>query len=211
MGNLQTNNLIALSLLLNEEIYLIKDEQIKHSEKEISNIEIVQKIDAVEEISLVKQPPDVKIEEVKEVILILPAIPKIEESIKTSTSEYKYLGGNNKYFLIVVDEPNFDFLNKKDISFLTKILGAKKLEITDIAIVNLAKYPSLDFDELKSFFGFNKLLTFGFNPTILKVEGVVSNKKSMFKNVAVLGTWHLSIIDGDVSKKTTFWNELKTF
>ncbi|MBC7653518.1 MAG: hypothetical protein H7098_03470, partial [Oligoflexus sp.] len=176
MDNLQTNDLIALSLLLDEEIYLIKDEQIKHSEKDVSNTEIAPEIHKAEEISLAKQVPDVKIEMAKETIAI-PAIPKIEEEIKTSKPEYKYLGDNNKYFLIIVNEPNFDFLNKKDLAFLTKILGAKKLDINDVAIVNLAKHPSLDFDELKSFFGFNKLLTFGFNPIILKVEGAVSNKK----------------------------------
>jgi hypothetical protein len=205
---LQTNDLIALSLLINEEIYLIDDDQYKVNDdliiKPLQIIEIVE-----QEIAIVSEETEKYKTKTEETTV--PIIPKEEPNATPSKPEYKYLGDNNKYILIIVNEPNSDFLNKKDLAFLTKILGAKKLDINDVAIVNLAKYQSLDFDQLKSFFGFSKLITFGINPKILNVEGAVSNKNSIYKDVAVLGTWHLSVIDGDVNKKTTFWNELKIF
>ena len=208
MDNLQTNDLIALSLLINEEIYLIDNEQFNKASNSI--IESPQIIESVKEkVSIVSEQTEEYTAKIEEIIV--PIIPKIEVKSEIEKQDYKYLGDNNKYILIIVNEANFEFLNKKDLVFLTKILGAKKLEINDVAIINLTKYPSLDFTELKSFFGFSKLLTFGINPKILNVEGSVANKKFNYKNVDILGTWDLSKLEEDVKKKTIFWNELKTF
>ncbi len=208
MDNLQTNDLIALSLLLNEEIYLIDGDQSKiiddtATEPQQTKETIKEKVQVVGEQT---EKYNNKIEETTD-----PVILKIQTKTDVVKQDYKYLGENNKYVLIIVNESNFDFLNKKDLAFLTKILSAKKLDISDVAIVNLAKYSHLDFKDLKLFFGFSKLITFGINPKILNVEGSVPNKKFMFKDVAILGTWDLFKLDEDVKKKTIFWNELKTF
>ncbi|MBK0384334.1 hypothetical protein I5M32_15305 [Pedobacter sp. SD-b] len=208
MDNLQTNDLIALSLLLDEEIYLIRGEQIDGDKAEALKIGILDKTITEGPIEINNAP--VKAAALETEVTVIPATNKAG-AVAQAKPAYKYLGDNNKYLLIIVNEPSFEFLNKKDLDFLTKILGAKKWAINDIAIVNLAKYNSLDFDELKTFFGFNKLITFGINPKILNVEGAVSNKKCMFKDVAILGTWDLFKLAEDVKKKTTFWNELKTF
>lgn len=208
MDNLQTNDLIALSLLINEEIYLVDNEQFKVIDDSITeSIQIAETIK--QEIIIVAEKTEEYNTKTEE--NTVPIIPKVEPKTAIVNQDYKYLGDNNKYILIIVNEANFDFLNKKDLAFLTKVLSAKKLDINDVAIINLTKYPSLNFDELKSFFGFNKLVTFGINPKILKVEGSVPNKKFMFKDVAILGTWDLFKLDEDVKKKTIFWNELKTF
>jgi hypothetical protein len=187
---------------------LIDNEQFKKASNPIN--ESPQIIASVkEEVSIVSEQPEKYAAKIEEIIVHI--IPKIEVKAEIEKQDYKYLGDNNKYILIIVNEANFEFLNKNDLAFLTKILGAKKLEINDVAIINLTKYPSLDFTELKSFFGFSKLLTFGINPKILNVEGSVANKKFNYKNVDILGTWDLSKLEEDVKKKTIFWNELKTF
>ncbi len=48
-----------------------------------------------------------------------------------------FLGNNNKKITILVNEPDVVFLNEESLIFLTKILGACKLNITDVAVVNI--------------------------------------------------------------------------
>lgn len=204
MNNLQSDDLMALSFLINEEIYVIKDDIINKPKSIITT-----------KLEKDSEPLGAKFEETKPVEISVEI--KIEKDLpkqvieKHLTPTFKYLGENNKYILIIVKEPNIDFLKQEDLGFLLKILAAKKLELKDVAIINLEKYDSLDFDDLKAFFACNKIITFGFNPQILKIDSAVANKKSIFKDTAILGTWDLLKLQQDVKKKGIFWDELKTF
>jgi hypothetical protein len=201
-NNLNTTDPIALSLLFNDDLYILEQKEPEIVEKKellptqsinISNQEVT-------------QPVKIEITEpVKEVI-------KPVEEIKPSTKPfYEYLGENNKSFLVIINNTEKDFLAKADLDFLLKIIKAKGLVLDDIAILNKAKYQNLSFDTLKEFFGFNKMLTFGINPKEFGVVGIESNKKFIFKKSSILGTWDLGQLNTDVKKKTTFWNELKNF
>ncbi len=48
-----------------------------------------------------------------------------------------FLGNNQKKILIVVNEPNANFINDSDLQLLTGILNACKLTLADIAIINI--------------------------------------------------------------------------
>ena len=203
MNNLQSDDLMALSFLIHEEIYVIKDE-VNSTLKTV--ISTKTKTVAKPTLIVVEKPKPIEIK--SEHIEIIPAEKNIE---KRQTTDFKYLGENNKYILIVVKEPSFDFLKQDDLGFLLKILAAKKLELKDVAIINTEKYLSLNFDDLKAFFAFSKVITFGINPQILQIEGAVANKKSIFKETQILGTWSLPILQQDEKKKAIFWDMLKSF
>jgi hypothetical protein len=49
---------------------------------------------------------------------------------------YKILGNNKKQITVVVNYPNDVFLPEGDLQFLTKMLGACKLNMADVAIIN---------------------------------------------------------------------------
>ncbi|MBO9573319.1 MAG: hypothetical protein J7497_14095, partial [Chitinophagaceae bacterium] len=57
-----------------------------------------------------------------------------------SGKEVRYLGNNAQNITIVVHNNEHTFLPEDQLSFLTKILGACKLNIGDVAIVNTANY-----------------------------------------------------------------------
>jgi hypothetical protein len=193
MKNLQTNDLMALSFLIDDEIYITKDKSAIHTIKEESQFS--SKEQSIENIT-----SDVIIE--KEEILSISTLTK---------TGYKYLGENNKYILIIVKEPEADFLKPTDLNFLLKVLTAKKLELDDVAIINTEKNESLNFDDLKDFFACNKIITFGIDPKSLQITTAVANKSSIFKNTPILGTWDLQKLQLDAKKKGIFWDELKTF
>jgi hypothetical protein len=48
-----------------------------------------------------------------------------------------FLGNNNKKITILVNEAGVVFLNEESLGFLTKILGACKLNMADVAVVNV--------------------------------------------------------------------------
>jgi hypothetical protein len=197
MNQLQTDNLIALSLLLDEEIYVFNDSP-KNNVTPISG----------------KNRNEMLAEPAKPTPASSITVPKVEPEIipqPTKNDGFDYLGENNKYILIVVNNADEKFLSKADLAFLVKIMGAKKWTLEDVAIVNMAKYTNLNFEDLKAFFACNKIVTFGFNPAVLNIVGAVANQKSVYKNVAILGTWDLTKLQNDVAKKTVFWNQLKEF
>ncbi len=191
MKNLQTQDPIALSLLINEDIYQL-------------NTPIL----AVADETL----PPLTVEKLAEVTLSIPpktqptAIPTL---IQNNKPNYKYIGDNNKSILILVNETDFDILNNADMLALNKLLSARKLEQKDVAILNIQKNAHLNFTHLKTFFGFNKLLLFGINPKDLEITGIVANQICTFEGIPTLGTWHLKIMQLDEKKKLTFWAEFK--
>lgn len=207
MNQLQTDNLIALSLLLDEDIYVLNDLPQTVPEQTVTdgNTDIISQ-------------PNIELPRADDVIKPQPVptitIPKIDKPtapVKPINNGFDYLGENNKYILIIVNNENEKFLSKTDLDFLVKIMSAKKWVIEDVAIVNMAKYGRLDFEHLKAYFACSKIVTFGFNPAVLNIVGAVANKKSLYKNVAILGTWDLAKLQSDVAKKTVFWNQLKEF
>jgi hypothetical protein len=181
MNPLQSNDFIALSLLINEDIYSFREDDDIPQVLETSSDKPIK--------------PDHEVESVKE---------EVQKS-------FNYLGENNKYILIIVKEASTNFLKPNDLGFLLKILAAKKLELNDVAILNLEKTKISNFGSLKEFFACNKMITFGINPQILGMSGIVANKKSMYKDTPILGTWDLQKLQADKTKKTIFWEELKNF
>ena len=194
MNSIQTQNPIALSLLINEDIYRIPEPA--------ENIDLAV---ADETESVFIKSPENKIlvtEELPIVVLPEPIIVK---------PAYKYIGDNLKSILILVNELEADILKKEDLLALNKMLAARKLEQKDVAILNIQKNTHLTFQELKDFFGFNKLLLFGINPADLGISGMVANQICTFQNTQVLGTWHIKQMQLDEKKKLTFWTEMKKF
>ena len=192
MNSIQTQNPIALSLLINEDIYRIPEPA--------ENIDLAV-ADETENVFI--KSPENKIlvtEELPIVVLPEPIIVK---------PAYKYIGDNLKSILILVNELETDILKKEDLLALNKMLAARKLEQKDVAILNIQKNTHLTFQELKDFFGFNKLLLFGINPIDLGISGIVANQICTFQNTQVLGTWHIKQMQLDEKKKLTFWTEMK--
>lgn len=200
MDSLNTAHPLALSILLNEDLYVI---------------EPVETIQNTEVITAHKEEPKIAVEN-KTVIPVLQNVPvEAQEQAKpqavSSKPVFNYLGDNNKYLLIIVNDTTHQFINDKDLAFLLKILAAKKLDLHDIAILNTHNYTDLTFKDLKDYFACNKILTFGINPKLLQIQGITANKAGEFDGVKILGTWALPLLDTDVKKKTVYWNELKNF
>lgn len=144
---------------------------------------------------------------------VASALP-IEIPKEETEGQYTYIGENNKYILWVVHNPNEATLNTEDLALVEKILVAKGWNLRDIAILNISHYPKVDFDMLKKFFAFNKLIGLGVTPKQLKMESDTVNALFEYDNTKVFFSYALSEMQHNVTdkeKKTTFWNLLKHF
>lgn len=77
--------------------------------------------------------------------------------------EKYYLGENKQQVLVTVSATDAAFLPDTDLEFLVKILGACKLNLADIALINIHHHP-LPIDELRQRLKPRIVLLFGVEP-----------------------------------------------
>ena len=125
--------------------------------------------------------------------------------------DFSYLGENNKYFLILINDQKHTHLNKEHQEMLVKILQAKTMELRDVAILNLNRYPGILFNSLKEFFAPSRVVLFGVDPQTIGLPGMGSNEPQKINDVKTLATYNFEEMKNDVDKKRAFWNVLKSF
>lgn len=124
---------------------------------------------------------------------------------------FSYLGENNKYFLILIDDEINKELNTLHLDVLLKIMNAKGLELRDLAILNLNNYPGITFSDLKEFFVCSKLVLLGISPERIFLPSLSSNQPEKHENVKVLATYSLEEMINNRDKKIQFWDVMKPF
>lgn len=77
--------------------------------------------------------------------------------------EWKYLGGNKRNVLVVVDYIDMKYLPDDQIDFLTQLLKACKLSLDDIALINWEYYKKYSYADILSHFGSTIILLFDVN------------------------------------------------
>ncbi len=184
MEKLITHNTDALRFLMNEDLYMVQ--------------EVVQ----MDKQPVLEAEPTVKPEQA-------PAL--IETSPEETAANFNYLGENNRYFLILVNDQTHRELNPAHKEMLMKIMAAKKLELRDLAILNLAQYPGTNFAQLKDFFSCNRIILFGINPGDIDLPPMGANQAEKHQDVKVLATFGLEEMSVSTDKKREFWNVMKDF
>jgi hypothetical protein len=101
----------------------------------------------------------------KDVLVGAPGVVIREPDIP---DPYRYLGNNKRKITILVDSPGTPFLPDEQLTFLTKMLEACKLNIGDVAIVNQAGMP-VKVSTLKARLSPSILLFFGPGPADIEL------------------------------------------
>ena len=195
-NKLHTQNQKALRLLLNEDLYLIAERKTEVQVlPDLSDNAIVSSIQEIEPTGLVPQTPE----------------QAPEEKSISETISFNYLGENNKYFLILLSDPTHTTLNPKHKEMILKIMGAKGMELRDLAILNLSHYPDVSFHQLKKFFSPSRITLFGTDPEKIALNGIKLNSPKKISETWILSTYSLGTMTDDVLKKKEFWNLMKGF
>jgi hypothetical protein len=197
MSTLHTNEFNAIKLLMTEDIYILNQKSVP-AETSIN--------------TLVKKEAEKVLEEVSNVLPEIPVALPVPNPIEIKKlREFTYLGENNKYFLILIDDSKNKEINSLHKETLLKIMSAKGLELRDLAILNLNQFPDTNINELKEFFSCSKLVLFGINPQRIAIPPISSNKVENHVNVKLFSTFSIDEMISDVTKKKEFWAIMKEF
>ena len=140
------------------------------------------------------------------------AAQPVENAPETPVKEFNgfdYLGENNKYFLLVVNEPSHKTMLPKELEALQSILSAKKMELKDVALLNLNNYPGATFVQMKSFFVCSKIVLFGISPQQIQLHSIPLNTPTDIQGTKILSTFSFSEMMDNLDKKKAFWAEMK--
>lgn len=92
-----------------------------------------------------------------------PVVTQTVPAASVPASAYKVLGNNRQYVAVVVRFPGEAFLPENHLQLLTKMLGACKLNLGDVAIVNDAT-QQVNINVLKDQLSPKRVLLFGVTP-----------------------------------------------
>lgn len=137
-----------------------------------------------------------------------------EKPVMTSTEaitpEWKSLGSNEKNILIVVSNSDAVYLPDNDLNFLTGVLGACKLSLADVAVVNRFHYPETGYKELIVYFKSRVILLLGVEPAAMGLPiNFPQYQLQAFQNNTFLFTPPLEEIEKDKLEKSKLWISLK--
>jgi hypothetical protein len=199
MSNLLSQNSNALRLLMTEDLYIIYEKEQVQIINSAPQPEIIKQLDSISDQPVANE----LVQEPKELI----EMPVTSET----TREFSYLGENNKYFLILFNEPNQKDISSIQKETLLKIMSAKGMELRDFAVLNLYQYPGVRFDDLKEFFSFNKIVLFGVDPQQIALSSQSANQIIKIEGAKILSTYSIDEMIKDTTKKREFWSVMKDF
>ncbi|WCT11830.1 hypothetical protein [Mucilaginibacter jinjuensis] len=138
-----------------------------------------------------------------------PAVPVTTPVPETPKPNFKYLGGNKKQFLILVNYIADEHMAEAHLKALESTLGRKTLAIDDVAILNTATYTANNHHDFIAFFSPAKLLILG-TPAI--PAGLVSPQLNVIQQVEnrlQLFTHSFDEMLADRDKAKAFWEQMK--
>ena len=125
---------------------------------------------------------------------------------KSTEKPYLTLGNNQKKVLILVESEETLYLPDNQLNFLLGILAACNLTMEDVAILNIKKNPSVNYqritDELKS----EKVFLFGLQPDQIELPvNFPTYQIQKFNNQVYLAAPALSNFHDNKAEKTKLW------
>lgn len=119
------------------------------------------------------------------------------------------LGGNKKNILILVTNPTVPYLPDPELDFLSAILGACRLSIADVAIVNLHHYPQ-PYTELLKQFSSRQVLLMGVTPQQIDLPFHFPHfQLQAFDQRTYLSALELGVMSQNRDLKMQLWGCLK--
>ena len=135
---------------------------------------------------------------------------KITVTETIADASWKSLGSNHKNILIVISTTEAVHLPDNELAFLTGILGACKLSLADVAIVNLNNHPEATYKELTSFFKSKIVFLFDMEPAAFGLPMSFPHYQiQAFAGNSFLYSPSLKELENDRVEKSKLWVCLK--
>jgi hypothetical protein len=136
--------------------------------------------------------------------------PTTPTPVIENNTTWKSLGDNRKNILIMVNSSDAVHIQDNELSFLTGVLGACKLNMADVAIVNRNNYPEASYKELISFFKSKIVFLFDIEPAAFGLPMSFPHYQiQAFAGNSFLFSPSLKELENDKVEKSKLWVSLK--
>ncbi len=141
----------------------------------------------------------------------LVCLQKKENTAPSTPDPLKFLGSNQKHITILVNESNAVFLTDTSLAFLTGILNACKLNMSDVAVINIGQSANNHYTAISSATLPGIMLLFGVSPQEIGLPLSFPHFQIQpFDNTTYVCAPHLANIRDDQSLKAKLWASLKS-
>ena len=129
-----------------------------------------------------------------------------EDTTNAKAVNWKYLGDYRKSILIIVRYNDVPYLPDQQLSFLSSILSACKLNLADVAILNVANTPQASYKTIQEKFKSSFTVLFGLTPEEFEMPlSFPDFQVQAFNNCTFLHTPVLEMLEGDKLLKSKLW------
>lgn len=129
---------------------------------------------------------------------------------KSASDALNILGKNLKNIILIVRNNEAAFLTDEELNFLLGILSACKLNMDDVAILNLVKNKNAQYETISKELNAEKVFLFGVDPGDINLPLAFPHyQPQQFKNQLYLSAPPLSDLQHDKAEKTKLWTCLK--
>ncbi|MFD1257099.1 hypothetical protein ACFQ3S_09850 [Mucilaginibacter terrae] len=130
---------------------------------------------------------------------------------QTYAPTFKYLGNNQKSFLILTHYPAEQFIAEAHLTALLNTVTRLNFSQDDVAIVNLSANPAVSWPQLADFFNPAKLLVLGAAALPAQMPNLNQNEVQQLNACLALYTFSFDEMMGNKENTKAFWNQIKTF
>ena len=126
------------------------------------------------------------------------------DSLKTS--DFSFLGKNQKKILIIVSEENVVYLTDENLELLVDMLSACKLSLNDVALVNYDRNRQLEYQSIQDKFNPHVILFFGIEPSTLSFPlQFPEYQLQSYNRQTYLSVPSLTLLSEQVPEKKKLW------
>jgi hypothetical protein len=136
--------------------------------------------------------------------------PKPQPEIKTPPVDFNYLGANKKSLLILVNYAGHEFMQDTHLTALESVLTRKGHNRDDFAILNMAKYATVDHTQIAAYFKPQTLIILGKASLPAGLEQPQFNLPENRDGLTLLYTFSFDEMMDNNDNKKAFWEQMKT-
>ena len=136
---------------------------------------------------------------------------ELQPSLEKDEQSFKFLGKNEKSILILVSKDTVAFLEENELNFLSSVLGACKLSLADVAIVNINSIANnTSYTKFLSQLKSKTVLLFNIDTKRIDLPfNFPDFQLQQFDHCTYLSAPSLKEIEENKTLKTQLWNCLK--
>jgi hypothetical protein len=124
-------------------------------------------------------------------------------------NEYIFKGNNTKQICVLVNEPEYAFIDDANLDFLQKILSACNVQLQEIALINYAK-QAINITNLQSQLNPRIMLLFGVDTAAINLPIIFPlYKAQVFDNVTFIQSDKIDNLKNNATDKKALWECLK--